>query len=102
LADRLAGVVRDRGWDMSQRSGAAGGVPVDLVLLLGLAVPAAALAVYLTFAIGGPFWLLGMAAFVVALWFVTMPTRRRRRVDADGRRRQVGHDDSWTSSREEE
>jgi hypothetical protein len=87
---------------MRERSRASGGVPIDLLLLLGVALPLAVLAVYLTLTVGGPFWRLGMAAFVVALWFVTMPTRRRRRVDADGRRRQVGHDDSWTKGREEE
>ena len=79
-----------------------GGVPLDLVLLLAVALPLAVLAVWLTWATGGVFWLLGIAAFIIALWFVTLPTRRRRRVDADGRHRQVGHDHSWTDGREDE
>ncbi len=82
---------------MSHPRESSGSVPLDLVLVLCVAVPLAALAIYLTIALGGPYWLLGVAAFVVALWFVTMPTRHRRRVDADGRHRQVGHDHSWTS-----
>lgn len=80
----------------------AGGVPLDLVLLLGVVLPLAVLAVWLTWVTGGVYWLFGIGAFVVALWFVTLPTRRRRRVDADGRHRVVGHDHSWTDGREDE
>ena len=79
-----------------------GGVPLDLVLLLAVALPLAVLAIWLTWVTGGVYWLLGIGAFIIALWFVTLPTRRRRRVDADGRHRQVGHDHSWTDGREDE
>jgi membrane protein implicated in regulation of membrane protease activity len=79
-----------------------GGVPIDLVLVLLIVVAALAAGAWYTIQSGSLAWLLVAAAFAVAVYFVTRPTRRRHRVDADGRRRQVGHDESWTSGRKEE
>jgi membrane protein implicated in regulation of membrane protease activity len=79
-----------------------GGVPLDLMLVLALIAALVAAGAWFTVQTGGLQWLLIAASGALALFFVTRPTRRRRRVDADGRRRRVGHDGSWTSGREEE
>jgi len=80
----------------------AGALPLDLVLLGALIIAVLVVGVWYTIQSGSLIWILFAVAFAVAAYFVTMPTRRRRRVDADGRHRQVGHDSSWTRGREED
>jgi 4-hydroxybenzoate polyprenyltransferase len=80
----------------------AGALPLDLALLGAAIFSVLAVGVWYTIQSDSLVWILFAVAFGVAAYFVTMPTRRRRRVDADGRHRQVGHDSSWTSGREDD
>ena len=80
-----------------------GGIPIDLVLLtvvIGIAVIAGA---WYTIQSGGLLWLVVWLAVGITVVAVMRPVFRRRRVDAEaGGRRKVGHDESWTSGKEEE
>jgi hypothetical protein len=80
-----------------------GGIPIDLVLLtvvIGLAVIAGA---WYTIQSGGLLWLVVWLAVGITVVAVMRPVFRRRRADAEaGGQRKVGHDESWTSGKEEE
>jgi hypothetical protein len=79
----------------------AGSAPLDLVLFLVVAAIIAVGAWY-TVQSGGLLWLVVWLAVGITVVAVVRPVFRRRRVDAESRHRQVGHDDSWTSGKEEE
>jgi uncharacterized membrane protein len=79
-----------------------GGVPLDLVLVaVVVAVVVGALGWFLV-RTGGWFWLLVAVVVGLTTAVVMRPVFRRRRADLQDRRRVVGHDDSWTSGREDE
>lgn len=79
----------------------AGGVPLEVVPVPAVIVAAVAAGAWYTVQTGDLEWVLIAVSCAVAACFVTRPARRRRWVDADGRRRRVRHDDSWTSGGEE-
>jgi membrane protein implicated in regulation of membrane protease activity len=82
--------------------GQAGGVPIDLVLVVAAFLAFMAVGVWFTVRSGGPLWLVAWVAVGITAVAVMRPVfRRRRRVDAEGQRK-VGHDGSWTSGEEEE
>ena len=80
----------------------AGGVPIDLVLVVTVVAAFVAAGAWYTVQSGGLLWLVVWVAVGITVVAVMRPVfRRRRRVDAGGQRK-VGHDESWTSGKEEE
>ena len=80
----------------------AGGVPIDLVLVVVVVAAVVAAGAWYTVRSGGLLWLAVWLAVGITVVAVMRPVfRRRRRVDAEGQRK-VGHDESWTSGEEEE
>ncbi len=79
-----------------------GGIPLDLVLLVAVIVVVVGAGAWYTVRTGSLLWLVMALVVGVSLLVVMRPVFRRRRVDADDPHRQVGHDSSWTSGREEE
>ena len=80
----------------------AGGIPIDLVLVLGLVVAVVAAGIWYTVAAGGPVWIIFIVAFAAVMAVAARLFTWLRRTDSDGRGRKVGHDSSWTSGREED
>jgi hypothetical protein len=80
-----------------------GGIPIDLVpvtVVIALVVIAGA---WYTIQSGGLLWLVLWLAVGITVVAVMRPVFRRRRADAGaGGQRKVGHDESWTSGKEEE
>ena len=80
----------------------AGGIPIDLALVLVVVVVVVAAGAWYTVRTGSLLWLVMALVVGVAVSLAMRPVVRRRRADAEDRRRQVGHDSSWTSGREED
>jgi len=81
----------------------AGGVPIDLVLLVVLVVAIVVVGAWYTVQSGGPGWIVvvGGVAVVAFLWAFARRIRRRDESVVAGQRK-VGHDESWTSGQEDE
>ena len=81
----------------------AGGVPIDLVLLVVLVVAIVAAGAWYTVHSGGPGWIVvvGGVAVVAFAWAFARRVRRRDESVVEGQRK-VGHDESWTSGKEDE
>jgi hypothetical protein len=81
----------------------AGSVPIDLVLVLVVVAAIVAAGVWYTAKSGGPGWIVIVGGFAVLAFVWTFARRIRRRDEGfvEGQRK-VGHDDSWTSNKEEE
>ena len=81
----------------------AGGVPIDLVLLAFLVVAIVAAGAWYTAQSGGPGWIfvVGGVAVIALLWTFARRIRRRDESFVHGQRK-VGHDESWTSGKEDE
>ena len=79
-----------------------GSIPIDLVLVLAVIVAIVAAGAWFTARTGGLLWLVSALVVGASLFVLMRPVFRRRRIEAGDRRRQVGHDSSWTSGREEE
>jgi len=80
----------------------AGGVPIDLVLLVVLFVVIVAAGAWYTVQSGGPGWIVvGGVAVVGFVWAFVRRIRRRDESVVAGQRK-VGHDESWTSGKEDE
>jgi len=79
-----------------------GGIPLDFVLLMVVIVFVVAVGAWYTVRTGGLLWLVVALVVGGSLYVLMRPVFRRRRVGVGDRRRQVGHDESWTSGKEEE
>jgi len=80
----------------------AGGVPLDLVLVLVVIVAVVAAGAWYTAQTGGLVWLVFAVTCAVVLFWFTRTWVRRRRPETRDRQRKVGHDGSWTRGEEEE
>ena len=80
----------------------AGGIPIDLVLVLVLIVAVVVAGVWYTVQAGGPVWIIIIVSFAAVMAVAARLFTWLRRTDSDGRGRKVGHDSSWTSGREED
>ena len=77
-------------------------IPLDLVLVGIVVAVIVGLAGWFLFRTGGWLWLIVAIVVGGATALVMRPVFRRRRADLEERRRLVGHDESWTSGKEEE
>jgi len=80
----------------------AGGIPIDLVLMLVVVIAVVAAGVWYTVAAGGPLWIILIVSFAAVMAVAARLFTWVRRTDRDGRGRKVSHDSSWTSGKEED